>query len=140
MEQVNGYHWYGEVTIENIEAVAKTIEEVLTGKYYTFASLNADCVSIFDVHTSQKLEPDKATDKKALSVWFDKEHTPPQYAGFNFVDTYGVWGLSTGSDKPYISFKYNHQIRIEQLNGYGEKLIWIITTENHEQNHKNFNY
>lgn len=132
MKQVNSHNWYGEVTVENIEVIAKTIEEMLTGKYYTFASLNADCVSMFDVRTSQKLEPQKATDNKALSVWFDKEHNPPRYAGVNFVDTYGVWGLSTGSEKPYVSFEHNNQVKIEQLNGYGEKLIWIIAIESHE--------
>ena len=132
---VNTRNWHGDVTIENIKEVASAIEKMLTGKRYTFVANNADWSNEMpQVRTSQRIEPDKVTDKRGVNVWFDEKESPPSLAWMNVADTYGVWGFSTSStEKPYVVFEGEHTIKITQKNGYGHALHWVIAVENHDK-------
>jgi len=128
---VNTRNWFGDVTIENIKEVASAIEKMLTGKRYTFVANNADWSNEMpQVRTSQRIEPDKATDKRGVNVWFDEKESPPRLAWMNVADTYGVWGFSTSStEKPYVVFEGEHTIKIRYKNGFGDVSRWVIAVE-----------
>lgn len=72
-------------------------------------------------------------------------HGPPSlffaddmsYAGFNFGDTYGVWGLSTSAkddrydpefNNPYIVLEWS-QIKITHRAGAGNLVHWVIAIQ-----------
>jgi hypothetical protein len=140
-------NWYGDVTIENIKEVAEKMKSILSGKRYTFVAVNmygvaggwageqGQLISEPEVRTSQELKP--GTNGDSLSVWFDKENSSPTYAGFNFCDSYGVWGLSTHipSDNephyniPYAVFEWGHKIKIAHRAPAGHILYWTIALE-----------
>lgn len=123
--------WYGELTMENLVAVAERIERMLTGKYFTFASSNEwFSHPNVEVRTSQKLCPDHTNSGNAVNVWYH-ENSEPQYGGFHVSQTDSNWGCSTGytGNKPYIVFDYN-QIKIEHAPS-GHKIKWVIAIEDH---------
>jgi hypothetical protein len=65
-----------------------------------------------------------------LSSWYDDKNNPPEFGGFHVVDTYGVWGCSTSkNEQPYLAFEWN-QLTVEQKNGFGEELVWVIQVDN----------
>ena len=139
MERLN---WYGVLTIGNIEQVVDMFRRLLTGKRYTFVAVNmygnedapGQLISRPGVRTSQRIEPDKAISKDAFSFWYGDNK---EYAGFNVVDTYGVWGCSTSAtdsfqvgdyENPYIVFEY-HKVLIIHRAPAGHLLYWVIATE-----------
>ena len=125
MKDVNARNWFGDVTIENIKEVASAIEKMLIGKRYTFVANNADRLHEMPQVRTLRIAPEKATD-----VWFDHVECPPRFAGMNVVDTYGVWGFSTSdTEKPYVVFEGEHTIKIQQKNGHGDTLHWVIAVE-----------
>lgn len=125
MEEINR-QWFGSMTLENMPKVVEVICSMLDGKKYTFASSVGG--RRMDVRTDQSIDHEKATSGDAFSIWY-QEATPPQYGGFHVCDTYGSWGASTNEkEQPYISFEH-HQIRIEQKNGFGEKIEWVIALQ-----------
>lgn len=121
-------NWYGKLTIENIEQVVGLFRQLLENRRYTFVAIN-ELFRRPDVRTGQRLEPHKATSGEAFSVWFDDKNSPPAFAGFNAVDTYGVWGLSTSvNEQPYVVFEWN-KVTIEHNAPAGNKLIWVLAIE-----------
>lgn len=132
-------NWFGTQTIENTPLIAKRLEHMLAGKKYTFASTNdgfqPDSRIGFEVRPDQKLK--NGTSGTPLSTWVDEEQDPPRFAGFNFCDTYGVWGISTSAvnDKydhtfkaPYWVFEYN-QARVTHRAPAGHLLVWVIAVQ-----------
>lgn len=135
---------FGMLTIGNIEQVAKKIKKKLKGQKYTFVAVNAYfshpdpldeqgfllSTNAPEVRTSQELTGD-------VSIWFDKENDPPRYAGFNFNDTYGVWGLSTSTNNPNYDYEFKNPyfvieyktIRFYHRAPAGHFLAWVIAIE-----------
>ena len=118
---------YETLTVENIDRIAAAILEVLRGKRYVFASHGPFPAEPIRVRVNQELK--NGTNGSPLLVWRNETS-----AGFNFVDSYGVWGASTlqqeaGYDPkfaaPYVTIEYG-TITITQLNDYGEVLLWTI--------------
>lgn len=137
--------WYGMLTIDNINEVVGQIKEVIDGKKYTFVAVNmygneqdpGRLVSQIDVRTSQEARHDKAKNGETFIVWFDEANNPPQFAGFNVCDTYGVWGLSTRTNSanydyefknPYLSIDRN-KVSISHRAPAGRILYWVIAVE-----------
>lgn len=131
-------NWFGVQTIENTPLIAERLEHMLTGKKYTFASTNdgfqPDSRIGFEVRPDQRLKD--TTDTTNSNVWYD-EQTPPRFAGFNFSDTYGVWGISTSATNnkydhtfkaPYWVFEYN-QARVMHRAPAGHLLVWVIAVQ-----------
>lgn len=130
---------FGNLTLDNLEDVAQKIYQKLKGQKYAFSSVNmmgnennpGKLISRPELRTSQELNGEP-------SVYFDKEHTPPEYGGFHFSDTYGVWGLSTLIPKdgrdfkpyeiPYIVIEYN-KIQIIHRAPAGHVLYWTIVVQ-----------
>ncbi|SRR5258706_8789230 len=121
---------YGTVTISNIEEFANKALALLFGKNYTFVS----------VYEYKRFEPETRTGNhlvngnngSPLSTYKENE-----YAGFNFCDTYGVWGLSTSTNdesydptflRPYMVVTRN-QITISQRTDANKIAHWQITVE-----------
>lgn len=128
-------NWFGTQTIENTPLIAARLEHMLAGKRYTFASTNdgfqPDSRIGFEVRPDQRLK-----DTTNSNVWYD-EQTPPRFSGFNFCDTYGVWGISTSATEdrydptfkaPYWVFEYN-QARVTHRAPAGHLLVWVIAVQ-----------
>lgn len=137
MKDINSWNWFGVLTIENLKDVAQVAFKMLESKKYTFASC-IESLDHMDVRPDQSLE--NGTNGSPLSVWHDE--IGDKYGGFNFCDTYGVWGLSTSArdgqpfdnyNTPYISFEYDKTIRITQRNGYGNIIKWVIVVQRSEK-------
>jgi hypothetical protein len=124
--------FYETLHTGNIEKVAKLIEEKLTGKTYAFVSVNELFNFRPDVRTNQKMHEDKP-----VHIWFDEDNDPPNFAGFNINDTYGVWGLSTSQktneydptfNAPYVVIEYN-QIKMTLRNSNGNLIHWVVAIQ-----------
>jgi hypothetical protein len=122
---------YGTLTIDNLESYAKAIEEKLTGKKYVFVAYNEIFGFEPEVRTGQELK------ENSLRYWKDEENNPPHYAGFNFTDSYGVWGLSTSQKEnkydptfnaPHVVIEHNHII-MTLLAPAGQKIYWHIAIQ-----------
>lgn len=121
-------NWCGKLTVENIEQVVGLFRKLLENRRYTFVAINQSYRRP-DVRTGQQLDPRKAKGEEVFSIWFDDKSSPPAFAGFNAVDTYGVWGLSTSAnDQPYISFEWN-KVTIEHKAPAGNELICVLAIE-----------
>ncbi len=136
--------WYGMLTISNVEEIANKINELLVGKQYTFVSVNmygnvdvpGELISRPEVRTSQYLKSESG--RNSLNVWRDKDNDTPKFAGFNFGDSYGVWGCSTNTDSPHYDHTYNNpyivleydKVRITHRAPAGHLLYWVIAIEN----------
>ena len=135
-------NWYGDVTLENIDQVAKMMLDVLKDKKYTFVAIGMGgtddgqgrLYTRPDVRTSLELK--NGNNGSPLHTYRDEEKG--QYAGFNFGDTYGVWGISTSAhdgdsnfekNNPYVVIEWG-KIYIEHRAPAGHRLYWIIATEN----------
>lgn len=137
MQEYN-LNWFGMLTINNIEQVVGLLKQLIDGKRYTFVACNELDGFKPEVRTSQCVEHNKATSKNAFNIYYDTENS--RYAGFNIVDSYGVWGCSTNTTdekfdherkNPYFSFKYN-QVIIEHRAAGGNLLYWCIAVEDAE--------
>lgn len=130
--------WHGGLTVDNIENVANMILRKLDGRKYCFASQNYGFMEegALDVRTDQSLENNKKG--SPLSVWFGENN---EYAGFNFCDSYGVWGCSTSKhnsdlaygwdstfDAPYIVIDWN-EVKIVHRAPAGHILVWILAIQ-----------
>ena len=125
-------NWRGNLTVDNIKDVVGLFRRLLDGEVYTFVSANEFFGFKPDVRTDQKVEHKKATNGNAFGVWFEDSDSP-SCAGFNVVDTYGVWGLSTSaSEQPYISFEWN-KVTIKHRAGAGHNLWWVIAVQRERQ-------
>jgi hypothetical protein len=123
--------------LSNIEETAFRIEKMLTGKRYTFVAANEFFRFEPEVRTGQRL-----TDKNPMHFWFDEENTPPKYGGFNFNDSYGVWGLSTSQegeqydpkfDAPYLVFEWGHKLTMTLRAPAGHLIYWVIAVEDDDE-------
>lgn len=121
--------WAGMLTVENIEEVAKLIFSLLEGKSYTFVSVNEIFRFKPESRSGQKLE--KVSKKDKINVWYGENK---KYAGFNFEDTYGVWGCDTHLreniydskfENPYIEFNGN-TITITHRAAGQNLIYWLI--------------
>ena len=125
--------FYGTLSIENIEKVSKLILETLENKKYVFVCNYEYKNYKPETRVNQKLK--NGNNKSPLSFWYgDKKN----YAGFNFGDTYGVWGCSTSSkdgkydpefNNPYIVVTQN-QVTITQRTPEGKMCYWQLTVQN----------
>ena len=130
--------WHGGLTIENAEEVGNIIYKTLKGKKYCFVSQNYSSPeeTATRVRVNQHLENGK--NGSSFDFWIDEEGS---FAGFNFCDTYGVWGATTtfhdkemicGWDStyhaPYIVIEH-HQVKIIQLNGHNDVICWVIAIQ-----------
>lgn len=114
-----GPGWYGPLTRENIEDVAANIENMLTGKRYTFASVRiSGGKPHVNVRPSQEMERIRVAHIDSID-----------YSQTIVRDTYGVW--SCGTDGAYIVFERG-RIRIEHVDAWGEPLTWIIAPERND--------
>lgn len=114
-------NWFGNLTIDNTEEVAKHILNILDEKKFSFVSVYEYKRFEPETRLHQKLE--NGSNGSPLSVW-----TEDGYAGFNFCDTYGVWGCTT-ADNVYIVFNWDKQITISKKTGVGQQCYWQITVE-----------
>lgn len=133
---------YGEIfytlNLDNLQETAERIERFLRGKRYVFVAANEAIYNFKPrIHMGQKLN-----DKNPMSIWFDEKNDPPRHGGFNFGDSYGVWGLSTSQkdekydpkfDSPYIVFRYGHTIEITHRAPAGHLLYWVIAVEDDDE-------
>lgn len=129
---MNKNNWYGTLTIDNIQEVADAILEKLSGKTYAFVSAYEYRRYEPETRLNQRLH--NGTNGSPLSVYYGENG---DYAGFNFCDTYGVWGCSTNTNQknwdssynnPYIVFDYD-QITITQRTPAGKLAYWQITID-----------
>jgi hypothetical protein len=81
-------HWFGMLTVENIEQVADLLRQLLVGKTYTFVTVNELFRYKPEVRTSQRLKPN------GDAITATKDETG-RFASFSVSDSYGVWGCST---------------------------------------------
>ncbi|MBD3244967.1 MAG: hypothetical protein GF335_03165 [Candidatus Moranbacteria bacterium] len=130
-------HWYGVLTIENLQQVADLLLQLLDGKRYTFVAANEFFRFKPEVRTGQTLSHKGATTGKAINVYYDEKENPPKHAGFNVGDTYGVWGCSTNLatdeydnefNNPYFVFEYN-KVTITHRAPAGHLLYWVVAIE-----------
>ena len=129
MEEKYDLHWYGMLTVENVQKIADLLLQLLDGKRYTFVAANESCRFEPEVRTGQRL--------KAISVYYNEKENPPKYAGFIVVDSYGSWSCSTNLAEnkydqefrnPYFVFKYN-QVTITHRAPAGHLLYWVAAIE-----------
>jgi hypothetical protein len=127
---------YGTVYVGNVEEVGRAILEVLRGKPYTFVAANEYFGFKPKVRTGQRLREEG--DGSPLSVHRDEDNDPPRYAGFNFCDTYGVWGISTSQQEPgydpefnapYVRIEHGHTVSITQRAAAGHLIHWVAAVE-----------
>lgn len=127
--------FHGTLTIKNVEFVAKSVLEMLNAKRYTFVSVYE--YKNFEPETRVHQELKNGTNGSPLSVWFDEKNVMPEFAGFNFCDSYGSWGLSTSQkdgyydsnfDAPYIVIDWN-SITMTLRTPAGLLAYWQITLE-----------
>lgn len=140
--------FYGSMTIENAEEIGLMIYEKLKGKQYTFASHNSGFSEqsplFLDVRVNQSLSDHPGN--PSFHFWMGENG---EYAGFNFNDSYGVWGISTSVNNPnirvnqdshmkyYFDPDYNApyvvidfmDIRIVHRAPAGHILVWVISLE-----------
>jgi hypothetical protein len=115
------------------------ILEKLEGKKYCFVAQNYGFIEegALSVRADQYLT--NGRDGTPMSVYFDKKENA--YAGFNFFDSYGVWGCSTSKhdkelkygwdsnfDAPYIVIDYA-QIKIVHRAPAGHILVWVLAIQ-----------
>jgi hypothetical protein len=82
--------WWGHLADDNVEHVAKRIENLLTGRRYTFVSLNTEHVHTMpEVRTGQHLDPKGHVSGKAVNVYRG------DFPHIMVADSYGSWGMST---------------------------------------------
>lgn len=129
-------HWYGMLTIENLENVVDLLKQLLDGKKYTFVACNEFFDFKPEVRTGQMVDHKGATSGNAFSIWWDEKNNPPHYGGFNVGDTYGVWGCSTtatdevkhDNENPYFVFEGN-KVTITHKAPAGHLLYWVAAVE-----------
>lgn len=95
--------WYGYLSDETVEHIAERIRNLLTGRRYTFVSLNTTQTRTMpEVRTGQRMTPEKHVRREAVSVHrigepLDYAGAEPDKAwescGLSVADTYGVWGM-----------------------------------------------
>lgn len=159
MRKINPRNWFGFLTVENADEVFDAIDTFLhidgEPRYYTFVAYNKEMQHCTNVRTSQRLAPHKSSNGRGTYRYYYRfnpqengsmgqsidlpDARGADMAGWGANDDYGVWGVSTtahdGDDSEtlwkrgaYIVFS-DGQLKIEQLNGYGETLLWIIAPE-----------
>jgi hypothetical protein len=151
--------WYGYLADENVQHIADRIRNLLAGRRYTFASINASHAHFTgpEVRTSQELRPEHTDSKTTPTVYrFGEPMTfsPGRWksCGITVADTYGAWGIhsshATQADAyadrdaekktwTYVTIEGGRTpedvsrkgIQIQQFNGPGEILHWTITPE-----------
>ena len=121
--------WSGVLTIDNVEEVGNMILEVLSGREYVFVSSYEHGGFEPVIHLNQSLE--NGTNGSPLSWWVSEDG---KFVGFNFCDTYGVWGCFTSSvngkydgkfTSPYIVIDWG-KITITQRAPNGLLRYWQI--------------
>jgi len=124
--------WYGTLSVKNIEKVADMIYAVLKGRKYSFVDVYEYRRYKPETRLNQRLE--NGSNGSPLSIYFDDEN---RYAGFNFCDTYGVWGCSTSNqdgqydpefNSPYIVIE-NNKITITQRTPEGRMCYWQMAVD-----------
>lgn len=127
--------WAGVITESNYKEIAERILKMLTGKFYTFVTINYDMPGDHPgVRTSQWLR--KLDDGSRMEVFNESE-----CYGFKVRDEWN-WSVSwsdTWTDieakRPHISFRSDRDSErciIRLQNSYGERLCWVIAVEEHE--------
>jgi len=124
--------FYATLCLENLEEVAQLILEELEGKTYTFVAANEFFKYKPDVRTNQRLKDEP------FSLYFDDNNDPPQFGGFHFSDSYGVWGLSTSQqepdydpsfDNPHVAIEWDGTITMTHRAPAGNKIYWVISPQ-----------
>lgn len=139
--------WYGMLSIENAEDVFYRIKTLLDGRRYTWVSYNTEQPhSRPDVRTGQRLDP---TDGVSLRLDREPLSDGRPWAHIWAHDTYGVWGFTSAhateaeayADQAAEKKTWTYvvidgfgdgsrdHLMIEQFNGYGQLLRWVITPE-----------
>ena len=127
-------HWYGMLTMQNIEQVCDLLRQLLGGKSYTFVASNEFFGHKPEVRTSQRLSAQSTRRENAISVWHDKEG---KRASFNVTDSYGVWGCTTNLSEdeydpdfnnPHFVFEWN-KVTITHRAPAGHLLYWTAAIE-----------
>jgi hypothetical protein len=130
--------------------VHERLKKMLDGRRYTFVAYNTDFGHMSaDVRTGQRLDPSGTRNGQALTLSLEPLSDGRPWAHIMAHDTYGVWGIDTTHPTEaeahddrwhakktgtYLVFDgFGDQgpakVVIEQYNGYGQKLRWIIATE-----------
>jgi len=122
--------WYGELTVENLEAIAQRLRSMLTGRRYTWVAVNEYYGPLPrpEVRTGQQIEPGKSQNGEAVYIHYGEDRT---WGMIGINDTYGCWSISTDDrpeKRPYLVFEYN-KLTIEHYAPGGNKLIWVIASE-----------
>lgn len=153
----SGRDWSGYLTLENFDAVAGRLREMLEGKRYTWVSCNEGLRDFFpEVRPGMEMEKIVIHDRSDIGYGCTMAH-------LTVCDTYGVWGLDAtvpdqktaherrqaawerASDEArsagrwqdrgmtHIHFdrtRYDQgQLKVEHHNGYGDRLYWVIAVE-----------
>lgn len=135
--------WFGDMTLENAEAIADRLRKMLTGRRFTFVSVNSGFseTSIPDVRNGQML--DGHVDSKGIGTGENVSFSmlADDHAHIVVCDTYGVWGLSVTARKyeeryhqPYVKFarrtRYcGESMAVIHRNGDGDILRWVVVVE-----------
>lgn len=99
-----GRTWYGYLADDTVDHIVERIENLLTGRRYTFVAYNVEQVRFAhpEVRTGQRLTPRGHDDGKAihkhkigdpLGYAGAEEGKTWESAGLSVADTYGSWGL-----------------------------------------------
>lgn len=124
-------HWFGVLTISNVEQVADLLRRLLAGKNYTWVATNEGYAWKPEVRLSQRIKPGWP-DKDPITV-----HQHETWAHLIVCDTYGVWSLSTHSldghydgkfTDPYFSFERD-RVTITHRVPAGHLCHWLLVVE-----------
>ena len=142
-------HWFGMLTIGNVEKVAALFHELLDGQHYTAITAHPtfypadgerretpDCR--MDIRTSQKLSPEKVRGGDAIRATVNGD-----YAYLSINDTYGIYMIDTKLQgehahhdctyqNPYIVFAGN-RVTIWHRAPAGNVLVWAFAVEEHAE-------
>jgi hypothetical protein len=80
----SGRDWHGYLTLENYEAVAQRLRELLAGHRYTFVAVNSGSDYRPEVRTGMELR------SYGIRSHLNDDRT---FASIGVADTYGSWGL-----------------------------------------------
>lgn len=130
-------HWFGYLTTKNVEQVANHLRGLLTGRTFTFVSVNEFFAWRPDARLHQELVAPANGD--AITT-----HCSAEYAQIVVHDTGCTWTISTSlkdqptgkdhGDNAYLSFEPG-RVTIVHRNQAGHTLYWLICIEQPKEHH-----
>lgn len=125
--------WHGMLCIDNHTGIAARIQRMLDGKWHTTVVTTSDSGILSTVRTSNRLTG-------PIRVSYDGEHA---YIGWS--DGSYSWGIGTESKteadaraglhrrQVHLAFEHDRTLTIEHASISGNRLCWVIATEDHTE-------